>query len=100
MSHTADLRAEAPHEHVDVLASDDPSPALTPAQVALLAYVKKLTLTPAACRRKDVEQLRELGCTDEEIHGTVQVAAYFNYINRVADALGVDLDPGMEPPRE
>jgi len=30
------------------------------------------------------------------IHGTVQVAAYFNYINRVADGLGVDLEPEMD----
>jgi hypothetical protein len=30
----------------------------------------------------------------------VQVAAYFNYINRVADALGVDFEPEMQPPAE
>jgi uncharacterized peroxidase-related enzyme len=96
LSHTADLRAEAPQNHVDVLTSNDPSPALTPAQVALLSYVEKLTLTPAACRRQDVERLREAGASDEEIHATVQVAAYFNYINRVADALGVDLEPWMD----
>ena len=35
------------------------------------------------------------GASDVEIHATVQVAAYFNYINRVADALGVDLEPEM-----
>ncbi len=61
----------------------------------LLDYVRKLTLTPAACRREDVRRLQQAGATDEEIHGTVQVAAYFNYINRVADALGVDPDPEM-----
>lgn len=44
-----------------------------------------------------MESLREAGANDLEIHATVQVAAYFNYINRVADALGVDLDPGMPP---
>lgn len=36
------------------------------------------------------------GASDEEIHGTVKVAAYFNCINRVADGLGVDPEPGME----
>jgi len=100
LSHTADLRAEAPKNHVDILTSNDPTPALTPAQVALLSCVEKLTLTPAACCKEDVQRLREAGASDEEIHATVQVAAYFNYINRVADALGVDLEPWMEEPPE
>ncbi len=61
----------------------------------LLAYAMKVTLTPAACCEADVQALREAGANDVEIHGTVQVAAYFNYINRVADGLGVDLEPEM-----
>ncbi len=73
----------------------DPTPALTPAQRALLAYADKLTLHPDRCRREDVEALRAAGASDEEIHAAVQVAAFFNYINRVADALGVDLEPDM-----
>jgi alkylhydroperoxidase family enzyme len=63
----------------------------------LLDYAEKLTRSPARCRRSDVESLRALGASDEQIHATVQVAAYFNYINRVADGLGVDLDPEMTP---
>lgn len=55
----------------------------------------KLTHEPHRCSRADVEALRAAGASDEEIHATVQVAAYFNYINRVADALGVDLEPEM-----
>ena len=66
---------------------------MSPAQRALLAYVEKLTRAPASCRRGDVDALRTAGATDLEIHATVQVAAYFNYINRVADALGVDPEP-------
>lgn len=53
----------------------------------------KLTERPAECSREDVAALREGGATDEEIHATVQVASYFNYINRIADALGVDPEP-------
>jgi len=91
----ADLRAEAPSELRDVLVSADPRPALSEPQRALLDYVEKVTLRPATCRRADVEALRAAGNTDEEIHSAVQVAAYFAYINRVADALGVDLEPDM-----
>ena len=43
----------------------------------------------------DVETLRSHGYSDEAIHDIAQVAAYFNYINRIADGLGVDLEEGM-----
>ncbi len=47
--------------------------------------------------RADVEALRRQGFTDRAVHDIVQVTAYFNYINRIADGLGVDLEPDMEP---
>ena len=71
----------------------DPSPALDETQRALLAYAVKVTLRPSTCSEEDVQALRGAGASDEAIHATVQVAAYFNYINRVADALGVDPEP-------
>jgi alkylhydroperoxidase family enzyme len=40
----------------------------------------------------DVDALRELGWSDLEIHDAAQVISYFNYINRIADGLGVDLE--------
>ena len=58
-----------------------------------MGYARKLTLAPASCTREDVAALRAAGASDVEIHATVQVAAFFNYINRVADALGVDPEP-------
>ena len=51
-------------------------------------------------RREDLEPLRAAGWGEREIHDAVQVTGYFNYINRVADALGVDLEPGMEAARK
>ena len=45
----------------------------------------------------DLEELRAAGLDDAALHDAVQVIAYFNYINRVADALHVDLEPGMPP---
>ena len=41
--------------------------------------------------------LREAGFDDVAIHDAVQVISYFNYINRVADAIHVDLEPEMPP---
>ena len=67
--------------------------ALTPRQAALCAYA--LQLTRSRTTAADLAPLREAGLTDTDILDTVQVIAYFNYINRVADALGVDLEPDM-----
>ena len=45
----------------------------------------------------ELAPLRDVGLTDRDIHDAVQVISYFNYINRVADALGTDLEPEMPP---
>jgi uncharacterized peroxidase-related enzyme len=52
-----------------------------------------VTRAPAAVRRRDVETLRKHGLTDRDILDAVEVIAYFNYINRVADALGIEPEP-------
>ena len=46
-------------------------------------------------RRRNLEALRKHAFTDRDIVDAVQVIAYFNYINRVADALGIDPEPEM-----
>jgi NAD(P)H-hydrate epimerase len=59
----------------------------------LLAYALKLTRTPAAMTRDDVDALRAHGLDDRAIVDANQVVAYYNYVNRVADGLGVELEP-------
>ena len=54
-----------------------------------------MTRAPAALRRRDVEALRKHGLSDRDILDAVEVISYFNYINRVADALGIDPEPEM-----
>ena len=55
-----------------------------------------MTRTPSAARRQDIETLRKQGLTDRDILDAVEAIAYFNYINRVADALGIDPEPEMQ----
>lgn len=61
--------------------------------MALCAWAEKLTLTPTQMKKADVESLRQIGWSDLEIHDAAQAIAYFNYINRIADGLGVDPEP-------
>ena len=63
---------------------------IAPVDAALCRYAEQLTRAPASCGRAEVEELRAAGLSDRAIHDAVQVIAYFNYINRVADALGTD----------
>ncbi len=64
---------------------------------ALCAFAEKLTRTPGRMREVDVAALRAVGLDDEAVHDALQVVSYFNYINRVADAVHVDLEPEMAP---
>ena len=65
---------------------------------ALCDHAAKLTRTPGAMVEADVVRLRDLGLCDRAINDATQVIAFFNYINRIADGLGVDLEPEMRPP--
>jgi uncharacterized protein YciW len=42
---------------------------------------------------RDIDALRQAGFSDRDIVDANQVASYFNYVNRVADGLGVELEP-------
>lgn len=57
---------------------------------AILEYAEKLTLTPSRMSRDDTEQLRSrTGLDDRGILQITLIASFFNYVTRVADALGV-----------
>ncbi len=58
----------------------------------MLSYAVKLTRTPRAVTGQDVERLRDAGFDDTAILDICQVASYYNYVNRLADGLGVELE--------
>jgi uncharacterized peroxidase-related enzyme len=63
---------------------------LDDADRAILAYAEKLTKEPARMQRQDVEELRRVtGLDDRGVVQVTLIASFFNYVTRVADALGV-----------
>jgi NTP pyrophosphatase (non-canonical NTP hydrolase) len=63
----------------------------------LLAYAERVTREPWAVTDADVAALRTLGYGDAAILEATHVIGFFNHINRLADALHVELEPGMPP---
>lgn len=68
---------------------------MTPRELALAKFAVKLTAVPSSLARTDVDRLREHGLEDTGILELVHIIGYFNHINRLADALGVDLEDFM-----
>jgi len=62
-------------------------------RTAMLEYAEKLTLRPTSVTREDVDALRATGFSDEDVLHICEVTAYYAYVNRIADGLGVELEP-------
>ena len=58
----------------------------------MLNYVEKLTRAPGDMDEGDVGALRTAGFTDRDILDICTVTAYYAYVNRIADGLGVQLE--------
>lgn len=78
------------------LQSDWRAAQLSQADRVMLGFVDKLTRRPGAMTREDAEALKAAGFEARAILDIVLVASFFNYVNRVADALGIPLEPGWE----
>ena len=76
-------------ELVRSITSDYERAAISAADRAMLDYVGKLTIDATSIGRQDHETLRGHGFDDRAILQITLIASWFNYINRVADALGV-----------
>ena len=107
-AHAFDLRAEVAEDWgltdeaeadrvVHLIAADWRQASLSAADRALCRHAEKLTLTPAEMSPADLDALREVGLDDRAIHDATQVISYFNYINRLADSLGVEPETFIRP---
>jgi len=82
-----DMEADA---FVHAVARDWRTASLSAQDMALCEYAIKLTSTPSLISPTDLDILRSHALDDRAIHDATQVISYFNYINRIADALGVE----------
>lgn len=70
---------------------------MSEADRALCAFAAKLTHEQQRMTPDDLNRLRAHGFDDRAIHDAVQVIGYFNYVTRVADALGVEDEDFIRP---
>ena len=73
----------------DALERDYRTAPVPPQERTMLEYVVKLTRDATQVSKDDHEKLRAVGLDDRAILQITLIASWFNYINRVADALGV-----------
>jgi len=76
-------------ELVAALKQDWRTATLDERDTAMLTFVEKLTKNPSTMWRDDMDTLRRVGFDDTGILQITLITSFFNYINRVADALGV-----------
>ena len=81
-------------ELVDALEKDYTTAPVTAQERVMLDYVVKITKDATKVWKDDHERLRAAGFDDKAILQITLIAAWFNYINRVADALGVGRSSG------
>jgi uncharacterized peroxidase-related enzyme len=74
---------------VDALQKDYKTAPISRQDRVMLDYVVKLTKDATKVWKDDIEGLREVGFDDRGILQITLIASWFNYINRVADSLGV-----------
>ena len=80
------------------IAADWRAADVSPRLGALLGYSEKLTLSPSEMTADDLDPMRAAGLSDEAILHACEVVSYFNFVNRMADGLGVTLESDWSEP--
>ena len=81
---------------VEALQKDFRKADISKSDLAMLLYAEKLTGDPCNMTEEDCDKLKAVGFEDDQVLDIVQVVAYFNYVNRLACGLGVQLEAYWE----
>ena len=80
------------HSLKEQLVADYKTADITDLDKLILSYAEKITREAYAVNQTYIDNLRKRGLTDHMLHDIAPVASYFNYVSRLADALGVELE--------
>jgi len=78
------------------LKTDPAKASLEPPDKAMIEFALKLTREPAQAKREDLEFLQQRGFSEAQVVDIVLITCLFNFMDRLADGLGVELDPRMQ----
>ena len=90
------LRITRNRQLVNSLGEGRDWPGLSHAGVAMLRYARNLTVDASSIDENNITGLRELGFSDRAILEINLATAYMNFVNRVAQGLGVELEASMQ----
>jgi alkylhydroperoxidase family enzyme len=62
----------------------------------MIDFALKLTRAPSSVQREDLDVLKQHGFSEEQVVDIVLITCTFNFMDRLADGLGVELDPQMQ----
>jgi alkylhydroperoxidase family enzyme len=63
----------------------------------VLRYAEKLTRDPSSADKTDVAAILAGGWDEQAVYHAVAITALFNFMNRLVDGLGIELDPAYVP---
>lgn len=76
----------------DIINDYQNSDRLSQQEKLILSYTKDLTKKPTIINKDNILELKETGLSDQDIFDINQVVSYFNYVNRIVEGLGVQLE--------
>ncbi len=84
------------HTLVKHLKTDPANAPLEPADKAMIDFALKLTREPSSVKQQEIELLKQHGFGEEQVVDIVLITCTFNFMDRLADGLGVELDAQMQ----
>ena len=90
------MREQFTDEQITQIVADFQTADIDDTTKAILEFAVKVTKAAPTVTQADLEHLRSYGLTDEALFAIVEVVGFFNYVNRIADAFGIELDDFLE----
>ncbi len=84
------------HTLVKHLKNDPVNAPLDSQNRAMIDFALKLTREPSTMKRDDIESLKQHGFSEEQVVDIVLITCNFNFMDRLADGLGVELDANVQ----